>query len=53
MQWGVPLRIEGREGVGWAGSLAPRTTPGSTKSGIVIGIAGFLTFEKLDDSTDR
>ena len=32
------------EQVGW-GSLAPRTTPGSTNSRIVIGIAGFFTFE--------
>jgi hypothetical protein len=34
----------GGVGLGW-GSLAPRTTPGSTNSGIVIGIAGFLTLE--------
>lgn len=28
-----------------SGSLAPRSTPGSTKSRIVIAIAGFFTFE--------
>ena len=41
---GGTLEDRGKGGVGWR-SLAPRTTPGSTKSGIVIGIAGFLTFE--------
>src|SRR5262249_39864581 len=41
---GAQLNPNGGGGVGW-GSLAPRTTPGSTKARIVTGVAGGLTFK--------